>query len=181
MNDFTSRRISSSQLLCVTPNFTDIFSGSRLYSVTLSFVSDLTVTHRVFSPLLSSWSNIRTTSDSFIRVYAIGSTIPTINPDACEENGSCDLCGICIHNSTQEESNQCVGVDGVVYGQPKNECSIDEVQLSSSLKFRFVIRMVFVVSLSILIVKGHVMELWWLGTVGILFLTFVVLVKYLCF
>ena len=69
MNDFTSRRISSSQLLCVTPNFTDIFSGSRLYSVTLSFVSDLTVTHSVFSPLLSSWSNIRTTSDSFIRVY----------------------------------------------------------------------------------------------------------------
>ncbi|KAK8794121.1 hypothetical protein WA171_003247 [Blastocystis sp. BT1] len=111
-------RISSSQLLCVTPNFTDIFSGSRLYSVTLS----------VFSPLLSSWSNIRTTSDSFIRVYAIGSTIPTINPDACEENGSCDLCGICIHNSTQEESNQCVGVDGVVYGQPKNECSIDEIR-----------------------------------------------------
>ena len=38
--------------------------------------------------------------------------------------------------------------------------------------------MVFAVSLLILIVKGHVMELWWLVTVGVLTLTFVVLVKY---
>ena len=131
MNEFISRRISSSQLLCITPNFTDDdFSGSQLYPVTLSFVLESGVTHSVFSPLLSSWSTIRTTTDSLIRVYATGSTIPTVNPDTCEENGSCDLCGICVHNSTQEEPNQCVGVDGIIYGQPKNECSTDEVQFS---------------------------------------------------
>ena len=111
-------------------------------------------------------------------MYATGSTLPASNPDACEEDGSCDLCGICIHNRTQEEPNQCVGIDGIRYGQPRNECSTNEVSLSWCLIFRFVIRMVFVVSLRILIVKGYVMERWSLVSVGVLRL-FVVLVMFL--
>lgn len=117
------------------------------------------------------------TTKPTIRVYEAGSAVFSVNPNACEDDGYCDLCGVCIHTNTTVKPNQCIGVDGIVYGQPDNECPVNEVYVLPSLKSRFVIRMDCVVHHWILIVKGLVMVPHWPVTVLVMDPISVVIVK----